>query len=199
MAARSAVALAAGMIVTFVSDHSADFGLIVFGSFAAVTALVFAWAATRASVKFVVLGAVSCAVAAAGCATAAFVGEGLEVLATVLIVFASVTGAIELGLGLWLRARGAIARDAITSGILSLVFATVIVLVPLDFANAWETVTKEGDTVSGVVTADVVVVGMFGAYAIIIGVFLAIAAISAKNAVSQEPATREHALASGGH
>src|SRR5690606_2552867 len=104
------------------------------------------------------------AATAMACAIAAFIGDGLGALVAILVAFATVTGAIELGVGLSFRRDSAHARDAVLTGILTLVFALAIVLIPLDFAHAWETVTKEGGIVSGVVTADVVIVGLFGAY-----------------------------------
>lgn len=184
VATRAAVAIAAGLAVTFVSDHSAQFGLVVFGLFAAATGLAFAWVASLAAIAPTRIAYWVAAATAIGCAIAAFSGHGLGSLVAVLVGFAAVTGAIEIGVGLRTRRDGAHARDAVITGILSIVFTGALVLIPRDFAHAWETVAKEGGTVSGVVTADVVVVGMFGAYAVVLGVYLAIAAVSLRNTSS---------------
>lgn len=183
-AARAAVALVVGLTVTFVSDHSAGFGLGVFAAFATLTALAFAWTALR-SRGSIAIGYWACAGVTAASGVLAFIGDGLSALVVSIVAFAAITGAIELALGVRLRDTWAQARDSLVVGILSLITALVVVLIPFDFANAWQTVTKEGEVVSGVVTAQVLVVGVFGAYAFVLGVYLAIAAVSARLATRQ--------------
>lgn len=196
IAARALVALAAGLTVTFVSDHSAAFGLTVVSAFAAATALVWAWAGLAATTRDATIASWTLAVVSAGAAIASVLGSGITVLVIVLVVYGVATGAAELTLALRQRGRGAAVRDGVIVGILSLLLATVVVLIPLDFSNAWETVTKDGSVVSGVVTAEVFVVGVFGAYAVVLGVFLAIAAVSAR--VGATPTeVREPARVSG--
>src|SRR5690606_23550764 len=112
------------------SDHSATFGLLVFGGFAAATALTLIWSAQLATIAAARLGSWTAVAAAAGSAIIAFSGGGLAVLVTVLVGFAAVTGAIELGLGLRFRAQIAHARDGVIAGILSLLFAAIVLLVP---------------------------------------------------------------------
>lgn len=177
---RALAALAVGLTVTFVSDHSAVFGLTVFGVFALAVSVIFAWNARIARSRIAALGYGVAAATAIACGIVAFLGEGLAVLVPALAGFAAVTGTIELGLGLRYRRQSVHATDGIVVGILSLILALVVVVIPFDFANAWETVAKDGTVVSGTVTAEVFVVGVFGAYAFVLGVFLAIAAVSAR-------------------
>lgn len=196
VAARAAVALAAGLTVTFVSDHSAGFGLTVFGVFAAATAIVLAWGARTAATRLARSASWIAAAVSAAAAVAAFVGGGLTVLVAVLVAYGAVTGVLELVVAFRERPRGANFRDGLIVGILSLLLAAVAAVIPFDFTNAWETVAKDGTVVSGVVTAEVFVVGVFGAYAVVLGVFLAIAAVSMRApAAAQE--TRETAQVSG--
>lgn len=187
VAARAIIALAAGLVVTFSADHSAAFGLLVFGTFAAATALVFVWAGRIATHRASRLASWTMALAAAASTVLAFTGGGLALLTAVLIGFAAVTGAIELAAGIMLRADVPNARDSAVVGSFSLGFAAIVALIPFDFSNAWESVTKDGSVVNGVVTADVFVVGVFGAYTFVVGVFLAIAAVSMRSTAATTP------------
>lgn len=196
VAARAVVALAAGLTVTFVSDHSAGFGLTVFAAFAAATALVFVWSASATDARLGRIASWIAAAASAATAVTALIGDGLVTLIVVLVAFGGVTGALELAVTLKERPRAVNVRDGAIASILSLLFVVVVLLIPLDFTNAWETVAKDGTVVSGVVTAEVFVVGVFGAYAFVLGVFLAIAAVSMRVAATAQE-EREPAPLSG--
>src|SRR5690606_30505735 len=93
-ALRAVVALAAGLTITFVSDHSAGFGLIVFAVFAILSALALSWTARLHNVPVSAWLWVAAAVAAAT-GVIGILGVSLTVLVAALIAFTAATGAIE--------------------------------------------------------------------------------------------------------
>src|SRR5690606_3235388 len=126
-------------------------------------------------------------------------GGGLSLLVGVLIAFGAVMGTIELALGVRARGESPWARDWVTTGILSIVLALAVAVIPFDLANQWQIVAKDGSALSGVVTAEIFVVGVFGAYAVMLGMFLLIAAVSARGitGAAQRTDDREPARVSG--
>lgn len=175
-------ALAAGMI-TFSPDHSASVGLSVFSGFAIATGLAFVVAAwlvypTGSRGPAVLLGAATFAAGMAG----GIVGwRSTTLFFVVVIAWALVTGLIEVVAGARaLRASAdpvarSEARDTLTVGVLSLVLALGLALVPSGYAlqyyieDAGQTFTLTGITIG---------VGVFGGYAAIVAVYLGIAAFS---------------------
>lgn len=200
MGARAAVAIIAGLVITFSADHSSQFGLLVFGGFALASAPVQVWGAR-------VLGDVgargllfvqAAASALAGVVALASSGSGYGMLVALVAGWGLVTGVAEIVLWRRMRLQNAVARDWLTAGILTLVLTVATLMVPADFTNAWQVEDKDGSLLSGVVTADVFTVGLLGAYAIMLGVFLLIAAVSARGVKGAVPRTdRESAAARG--
>ncbi|MDL5487199.1 acyl-CoA synthetase [Microbacterium wangruii] len=187
--ARALFALTAGIMITFTPDHSAVVGLAVFSGFAVATALVLllsAWlvypAGRRGTV--VLLGILTLLAGMVGGVSGWRTTTTFFVL---IIVWALATGATELVSGILARRRARAedspatavergeARDAIVVGALTLALGLGMLAVPagyrldyfVDEAGSWFTLTG---TVIGV--------GIFGAYAAIIGVFLGIAGFS---------------------
>lgn len=159
---RAIFALAVGLSVTFIADHSPRIGFIALGVLALTTGLTIALlgrgrvadaTAARILTAQGVLAAVLGAISLALLLTSAGVGS-LLLLAT---LFAVLTGALELYAGV--RTRRTVGRDWVTTGAGTIVFALVLLIAPLD---------------------SVAVVGFIGAYAVILGVFLVIAALSLK-------------------
>lgn len=200
---RALPALVAAAIVTFSPDHSARFGSVVFGGFALATAIVLAGASARSGRGAQRTSWLITAVAAAAAGVLALaVGGSLPFLLVVLSAWAAVSGFVELALGLSARRESIAARDWRFIGALTALFAIVVLVIPPDFAQPWT--GPEGT--SGVVTASVVTVGAFGAYAAIVGVFHVIAALSLRWApttakpdatatpgATAEPGTKERA------
>ncbi|MET1016703.1 MAG: DUF308 domain-containing protein [Leifsonia flava] len=171
---RAVLAFLPAIAITFIPDHSADFGLLVFGCWALVSGVVLGALALRtlsglARTLFVVNGIVS---AVAGLLALSFQGAGLPLYLYLVSVWAAITGFVELYAGIRERARStraagarrsdarpSVARDWITGGALTAIFAIAYLLLP---PNA------------------VVSVGLFGAYLVILGVYLAIAGFSLK-------------------
>ena len=159
---RAVVALAVGLAVTFLADHSPRVGLIALGVLGLAGGLVIALLGRgrvsdlTASRMLTGQGALSALIGAISL-TLAFTGAGLGSLLLLATLFAVLTGALELYAGI--RTRRTVGREWITVGAGTIVFALVLLITPLD---------------------SIAVVGFIGAYGIILGVYLMIAAFSLK-------------------
>jgi hypothetical protein len=78
-----------------------------------------------------------------------------------------------------------VARDWVTVGVLTALLAIAVLLVPADYAAPW-TVVDGGVTATGILTSQIVVVGIVGAYAFLIGVYLVIGGLSARWAAHED-------------
>lgn len=179
----AAPALGIALAITFSADHSAQFGLIVVGLFALLTAIAAGGAAALSG-----SGAVRSALlvkAAIGVVTgtaailSAFAATGPDPIigtSTLAIVTAGTLlflGAVDAWLGF--RTRGdRFARDWNAGAIIAVVTAIVVMLVPPDFHHAF----TGPDGVERHLTASIVIVGVTGAGLAILGVFYAIAGAS---------------------
>lgn len=172
--ARAIVAFVPAAVITFNADHSAEFGLLVFGAFALVNGLVtglLSWKTVtdrRDRSIFAIQGAVG---VLAGVLALALNAGGLGFFLYIVSVWAAVTGFVELYTGIRVRGRGQFARDWLVVGALNAVLALVFLLLP---------------------PHAVVAVGLLGAYLVITGVYLVIAGVS----LSSAPADAQRDLAS---
>ena len=209
--ARAAFAALAAVMVTFSPDHSAPLGMAIFSGFAITTGIVLLIAGRWVYPQGRRWPAVVLGVAAV---MAGMVG-GLPLFRTIpgffitVIVWALVSGAVESIAG-WRDRRGAKrpetlarrdvapgvadprpivepgpiseARDAIVVGVVTLILGIALLLVPTQYAlqytieEASETFTLTGITIG---------VGVFGAYAAIVAVYLAIAGLSPRNSIAE--------------
>jgi len=157
---RALVAFVPAAVITFNADHSAQFGLIVFGVFAVVNGLVTALLSWRTVLDprdrtlFVVQGVVG---VVAGALALALHAGGLGFFLYLVTVWAAVTGVLELYSGIRIRGRGQVTRDWLIVGVLTAVLSLTFLLLP---------------------PHAVVSVGLFDAYLVIVGVYLAIAGVS---------------------
>ncbi|MGY6498746.1 MAG: hypothetical protein ACXIUP_11020 [Microcella sp.] len=163
--ARAIPAIVVGLVITFTPDHSATMGLISLGMFAAVSAVVLVMTAVRLGDGEPVrslhrgLAVIAAIVSAASFALVAGLdGNLLPFLLLALGAYGVFAGAYEVVWGLRHRGLSPLARDGITVGAGTVILALILVAV--------------GDSVSAV--------GFFGAYAVIVGVYLVIAGFSAK-------------------
>ncbi|GAB3136514.1 hypothetical protein [Marisediminicola antarctica] len=176
--ARAVPAAVLAGIITFSADHSATLGLISFGGFALVTGVLLAVLAWRRlggmAVRPYLLaqGIVSIALGALALA----LPRGVPSLFLVVTVWAALTGALELYSGLRARRRHVASGDLLTVGAITAAAAIVFVLIPPEFAQQF----TGPDGVERKLDSAVVAVGLLGAYAAIIAVFLVIAGLSAK-------------------
>lgn len=202
--ARAAFAALAALMVTFSPDHSAPVGVAVFSGFAIATGIVFllaVWLVYPAGRRWpaVVLGA---AALVAGMFGGLPLFRTITGFFTVVIAWAVVSGAVEAISG-WralrhakrpeTRARRAVApgvvdarplaapwpvseaRDAVVIGIATLALAVALLFVPTQYA--WQyTIAEAHETFT--LTGITIAVGIFGAYAAIVAVYLAIAGFS---------------------
>ena len=178
-ALRAVVALIVGFAITFTPAHSATFGLVAFGLFAVVEGAIVAAGAfgdrteRRSRGLFVAQGVLT---VIAGIAALVLPEGGVHYFVWVVSAWAVVTGALELVSGIRARGRAAAARDWMILGGLTLVLAIAFLVVPPDYSQTLGGIEQ----IKGELTASVVLVGMFGAWAIVAGVLLGIAAVSAR-------------------
>lgn len=170
---------AVGLVTTFTLDHSPRVGLVGLGAAALGSGLVLAlgsWRllADRSSRTLqIAQGAVGVVV---GVLALLLSGGGLPVLVALVVAWALITGALELVTGLRRRRRSPSSRDWTTVGVLTLALAVVFLAVPPDYARQLGGIEQ----VSGQLTSSTVLVGVLGAYGVLVGVFLVIAALSLK-------------------
>lgn len=108
----------------------------------------------------------------------------------VLIGWSAATGLVELIVGLRGRRSGdATARDSLTVGAFGLLLAVVLIAIPAGFVQPYA-IEGAGEFV---LTGIILGVGMFGGYAAIVAVFLAIAGLTPKRADAVEVAADEPA------
>lgn len=174
----------AAVMITFSPDHSAQIGLSVFSGWAAVTALLLvlsAWLATEKGRRGrVVLLAV--VYFAAGMA-AGFPGlRGTVLLFVVFIAWGVLAGVVELVTGVVDRRAGrdrVLARDAIVTGAITLLFAAAVSIVPPAYSLDYF-IEEAGQSFT--LTGTIIAVGLFGGYAAIVTVYLGIAGLSPRPA-----------------
>lgn len=191
---RALFAAASALMITFSPDHSAAVGFSVFGGFAAASGFVLilgAWLVASAGTRwpFILLAVIDLLAAIAS----GFPPWRTEVaFFVVVIIWAAASGLVELIAGLRARRTGPAAKDAITVGSLGLVLAVILLLIPADYSLQYSVDGAGALTLSGIILA----VGMFGGYAAIVAVFLAIAGFSPRRAVPAEDASASDAAAS---
>jgi len=157
---RAIVLIVPGLFITFSPGHTGQFGLVALG----VTGLVLA--AVQGGLAWRVLGdhpargfyffqaLVSLVIGALALGLNSY---GIGLLLWAVVVWALLMGASEILAGLRLPKRDVLRRDWVTQGTLTVLFALVVL-------------TQSADSVA--------VVGFFGAWAIVMGVYLVIAAIT---------------------
>jgi len=184
--ARAAFAAVAALMITFSTDHSATVGLSVFSGFVLVSALIHllgAWLVGPAGWRwpYVLLAAVSILAGMAGGVPA---WRSTPLFFVVVIAWAALGGLVELLAGIRARRQARAgtapavvadgARDAILVGSLGLALAVGLLCVPTTYALTYSIAEAGSFTLTGITLA----VGIFGAYAAIVAVFLGIAGLS---------------------
>jgi hypothetical protein len=194
---RAAIAAIAAIMITFSRDHSAAVGLAVFSGFGIATALVLfaaGWLTYPAGRRAapVAIGAFSLV---AGMLAGVGPWRSSALFFGIIIVWALATGVTELVAGLHDRRRAEVpraeARDTLTVGVITLALAAGTALVPAGYALEY-TIAEADATYT--LTGTVIAVGVFGAYAAIVAVYLAIAGFSPRQPVAAstpEPARSE--------
>lgn len=158
--ARAAVAAVAGCAITFSPDHSPAFGLAVFGGFALATgalSLVIGLRTLEGRGRSLALASAAVTLLSGVGALVALPVAALLAFVALVAGWALVSGALEFSSGR--RGRGLAARDSVTVGIGTMALGGVFAILP---------------------PHPVVSVGLLGAYAVVVAVYLAIAAFSLK-------------------
>jgi uncharacterized membrane protein HdeD (DUF308 family) len=176
---RAVVALVVAAVITFTRDaHTAQFGLIVFGAFAVVEGGVLVLLSPRTLPDrltrriFIAQGGIGLL---AGALALALSASGMGLYLFVVSVWAALTGFLELYSGVRNRAKDSAARDWIITGGLTALLAVVFLLISADAIFA---------------------IGVFGAWAVVVGVFQAIGGVSLRGA-ARTAAAAEHNPGSG--
>lgn len=158
---RGILAIVPAVVVTFSPDHGPALGLIAFGVWALVSGVVVGALGLRLLADRVlrVIAALSGLVTAVAGLLALALPPSLPLFLYLVSVWAAVTGFLELYAGLRGRGRSAAARDWIAAGVFTAMLAVVFLLLPPDSVTA---------------------VGLFGAYLVILGVYLLIGGFSLK-------------------
>ncbi len=179
-AARAVPALLIAIVITFSPNHSAAFGLAVFGTFALADAALLV-ALVRRTVADVPLRRIlflrAGVSAAVGAAALAMVGAGAATLLFLISAWAAVVAVLELYAAVRNGAQVDGAKDLFFTGVASAVLAIIMVALPADLNQGFQ-----GTEGGGVLTASIIGVGVLGAWAAITGLFLAIGGLSLKPA-----------------
>ena len=171
---RALMAAVAAIMITFSPDHSAAVGLSVFGGFAIVTSLVLIVSAIvvhEAGRRWpaVLMGAITLVLGMA----ASIPAWRTDALFFVLVIaWAALTGLVELIWGIRTRGQEG-SRDAITIGALGLLLGLLLLVIPVGFVQNYA-VDGQAFSLTGIILG----VGMFGAYAAVVAVFLGIAGLA---------------------
>lgn len=171
---RAAFAAIAALMIAFSADHSAAVGMSVFGGFVIAVGIVWviaAWLIRGHRPIFTWLAIISLIAGAVSGAPALHTTPGFFFT---VMAWAAASGTVELIWGIRMRGRDETARDAVTVGGASLLLIVALLLVPMRFA--WDYTIDEAGTFT--LTGITLAVGIFGAYAAIVAVFLAIAGFS---------------------
>lgn len=185
--ARAAFAAIAAIMVTFTPDHSAAIGLSIFSGFALASGLVLiaaGWFVYSVDTRWpsVVLGTLS---VIAGLAGGIAQLRSITMFFVIVIAWALLTGLVETITGArGLRAARGLpktdaarteSRDGLTVGILTIALGLGLLLVPTQYALQY---TIEDADATFTLTGIIIGVGIFGGYAAIVAVYLAIAGFS---------------------
>jgi uncharacterized membrane protein HdeD (DUF308 family) len=175
--ARSVVAIAVALAITFTADHSPVVGFVSLGAFGVLSGAIILVGTIRlqmmkgARALFRTIGVVF---VVAGVLSLVFAGSSLAILLVLMSSVFALTGVLELVAGLNRRHGGS--RDWIFVGALGALFGLIVLFIPVGFFQEF----TGPDGVTRALTASVILVGAFGAYAAILGVYLVIAGLSLK-------------------
>jgi uncharacterized membrane protein HdeD (DUF308 family) len=179
--ARGILALALGITITLTLEHTPVFGLVTFGVFAVLAGVVLVGAslfgayAGRMRAGFLTQGV---ATAAAGIVALAVPGGGVAFLGYLVGAWAVVAGVLEGASGILARKLSPLARDWVIAGALTVALGLVALLLPPDIVQ-----TFAGERgASGTLTSSVILIGVIGVWAILVGVLQTISAVTVRTA-----------------
>lgn len=177
--ARGILALALGLTITLTLEHTPAFGLLTFGVFAVLTGAVLLLAILRSAYPGRMRGAFlaqAVITLAAGIVALAVPGADVVVFAILVGSWAVVSGLLEASSGFLARSFAPLARDWIIAGVLTVLLGVVALLLPPDFVQAFS--GEKGN--AGILTSSIILIGVVGAWAIVIGVLQCISAVTVR-------------------
>lgn len=191
---RALIAAAAAAMITFTSDKSYLVGLTVFSGFAVTSALVLGLAAFLVNDRtrrpsFLVLAGFDLV---AGMVASIQPARSVVLLFVVLLVWTAATGIAELCFGIADRRAGrdrVVARDGMVVGALTLLLGVLVAFVSPAYSLDYY-IAEAGQTFN--LSGQIIMVGLFGGYAAIIAVYLAIAGLSPAPPAEPAPTATEH-------
>ena len=157
---RSLILIITGLVITFTPGHTPQFGLVALGILGIVTAVglglaALGLAATKSGRGLHLWQALVSLVV--GALVLALHEAGMILLLWALVFWALLVGVAEIFFGARLAAGDVLRRDWMTQGVMTVVLAVVVLFQPAD---------------------SVAVVGFLGAWAIVQGVYMAIASVA---------------------
>ncbi|MGF3056389.1 acyl-CoA synthetase [Microbacterium sp. YY-01] len=179
---RALIAAVAAVMIAFSADHSAAVGLSVFGGFATATALVCGLGAWLVRSQRSLLVALAVVALLASIMTSVQALHSTTYFFILVMSWAAVAGAIELIVSIRARRTDTAARDGLLVGALTLLLVVALLLVPMQYS--WDYTIDEAGTFT--LTGITLAVGIFGAYAAIVAVLLAIAGFSPRREMRTE-------------
>lgn len=161
-AVKAAIALAAGLVITFSQSHGASVGLLVFGIFALAYGILVSAFALRFEASRYLREELVVSVTSVTLATFALLNQSAELsVFTILVaVWALVLAANEAQLAWRMRPNGNRSREHLITAGLALVLGLLFLVTPMDAVSS---------------------VGFFGAYLVLSSVHLGIAAFSPRS------------------
>jgi hypothetical protein len=162
-----------GLTITFTANHSPALGLVMFAVFGLGSAVLLGATSVKRGSRDALrslhggLAIIAGLVGSLSLVVLTVMGAGLAMLLLLVGGYAVVAGGFELVWGIRHRGRSLFARDALVIGGATLALAVVLALV--------------GDSVSAV--------GFFGAYAVMLAIYLLIAGFSLKWSTSAKEST----------
>lgn len=185
--ARGILAVALGVTIALTLAHTPAFGAIAFALYALLSGGLLllaeaggAYSSPRRGL-FVPLAIASLVAAAV---SIVFV-NGVGFLGILIGVWALVAGALEGASGVVTRGASPFARDWLLTGVFTVVLGIVALVLPSDFVQTF--VGEKGQ--AGTLTSSIILIGVLGAWAVIVGVLQVISAISARDVRTAEVAT----------
>lgn len=177
--ARGILAVALGVTIALTLEHTPLFGLVTFGVFAVLSGVVLVGATLRGDyagdrrLTFLAQAAVT---VVAGAVALAVPTGGVAFLAILVGAWAVLTGLLEGASGILSRSRSSLARDWTLTGGVTVLLGVVALVLPRDILQA---VAGEKGA-AGLLTSSVILVGVIGAWAVIVGVLQVISAVSVR-------------------
>lgn len=190
MLLRAVPALVVALVITFTQERTVPFAFFAFGAFTFVSGLLVALEAIMLpgylgrlavflrGVLSVVAGGLSFALGAIP------QSHDVGLLKWIVVGWAIVAGGLWLLAAVQTRGHRVLARESVVAGAMTLLLALVVGITPVDLRDEFGGL----EHIEGALTAPVQMIGAVGAYAAVLGVLLAIEALTLRAAIRRAKA-----------